>query len=212
MASCQCLSNKDPIIGNSVRMSDRRPKTSVRIVTSNNFYGKEKTRHDVVISYNNKKHNPRNGRDRIPLGFEKVMAFARFVERHKSENLLSLGDGNALTKGDFNIPTDVCFIPYLESLSEDRGDGDGVNEVLDCTRLGWCRTPGVKDNLLPVILYGLLPTNSIKGVVHVVRKLSICTPRRTSPKLKKVINSTRSDRDCIQNVFYVNRIYIWRVE
>lgn len=40
------------------------------------------------------------------------MSFARFVDKHKSGNIQFLGEAKALTKSDFSIPTEVCFVQY----------------------------------------------------------------------------------------------------
>lgn len=90
----------------------------------------------------------------------------KFSAKHKSGNTQSYRERKALPKNNFYISTKVCFVQYLELLSEEHNDSDGVHKALGCTRVELRRTPGVVKNLSPGSVYGLLPTGSIKSVVH----------------------------------------------
>lgn len=58
------------------------------------------------------------------------MTFARFTKRHKLGYVQLPKEGKALMNGDFNIPAEFYFVQYLQSLSEDRDDSDGVYNAL----------------------------------------------------------------------------------
>lgn len=84
-------------------------------------------------------------------------------------NLQSLRKRKALTKSDFNIPTEVCFVQYLEKLSKNCDDSDVADKVLGCMRLRWCQIPGTEPTFLSERVYGFVSASSIKGVMHMVR-------------------------------------------
>lgn len=138
-------------------MSDKRPKISVEIVTSTNLNGKVSTIQDIVMIHNNVNHKPRNGSDRNSDWFWKIMNIDGSAEGHRSENVQSPGEKNFLTKGNFNISTEAGRVQYLDPLSDDRDDSNGVEKALDCIRLRWCQTPGVEHNFLPGRMYSLVP-------------------------------------------------------
>lgn len=118
-------------------MGDRSPKISVRVVASTKFYeeGRKNGEHDGVMILYNENDNLRNDSDQILVCFGKVMTFSIFAEKLKLENIQSLGEGKALTKGNFNNSVEVCFVQCLDPYSEDREDSNGVGKALNCITL-----------------------------------------------------------------------------
>lgn len=111
------------------------PKSLYEKSTFSNFYGKGRTKYDVVMICSNENHSHWSGSDRIPVNFGEVLTFARSTEEHELGNIQTLGEGKALTKGDFKIPTEVCFVQYSEPISKYRDDSNGVQQCGQSTGL-----------------------------------------------------------------------------
>ena len=207
-------------LGDALLMKDDGRRFLQRVMATKSYYGSETERFDSVIVSCDKKEtrSPKtpslNENDRtVSVWFGKIICFLRVRKPSKESKECDRHQRRSCPACDNDTSKEICFLQWYELISTDMLPLDDFDKTLNCIRLRWQRNEGIVDKLQPSKEYGLVPVESIRGVVHVVRKdpflSSLCTgdPRRRA--CEKLLGDSE---DWLSEQFFVNRFMTYEVE
>ncbi|NJK52916.1 MAG: hypothetical protein HC936_08975 [Leptolyngbyaceae cyanobacterium SU_3_3] len=215
VSSCRAPTLRDRVKNGFVEFDDDGWRVIQRAVATDSFYGSSEGRYDtVLVSGEEDSDIPKNGcRSRkISVWIGKVLSFLRIASDVLENGLCPSHKKTCCIKCAYDAGKELCFVQWYEVLSNKIEKIDEIEKTLECLRIRWHRNPGSESNLSPSKEYALIPVESIRGVVHVVkRKFEL--PVLTEPTCQRMDaeRTGGSDVGWLSETFYVNRFYKYRL-
>ena len=139
------------------------------------------------------------------IWFAKVLSFLRIhtnldggpCENHNRRHCPECKEGSE---------QELCFVQFYDVLSEEKLPIDGIDKNLGCLRLHWQRHEGTMGSTCSSKQYGLMPIDSIRGLVNIVPADVEMGLLHKSKLRTMCYDKLRSDeKGWASDLFYVNR-------
>lgn len=197
----------DGHVGTSVFMPRTSFRQSQRVVAKARFYG-SKPRQDSVILESDTADDMFPTDQYFPVWFAKALAFVRINTTTDSSNERcsehSLKGCDACAS---NLHREFCFVQYYDVLGADNLEVDAIDKKLNCIRLRWHRTQG-DGSYASSREYGLVPVDSIRGRIHVVRgDVGMELVHESLHRKAQLVELCNGELGWPSQMFYVNRFY-----
>lgn len=202
-----------PVYNSSVLIERKNKRISQRVVSCASFYGSHRERFDSVMIENGDASSARCSTKNISVWFAQVLMFLRMVRDDEGTRKCQLHKRRSCPVCHHHAEDEWCFVRYYQVLDSTLLPLDGVDEVLRCHRLRWHRDGGVVGELSAAPEYGLVPADSIRGIVHVVRADFPLPCLASSDERRSNCDKIREGEEgMMSKLFYINRFYKCRGE
>lgn len=112
-------------------------------------------------------------------------------------------------KFDISWHSEGCFVQFLYVVDEKALIVDAVNVTLDCIRIQWTRNAGIAKELMPGKVYVLLPVDTIRGKVHIIRFDDVVGVLSPSEHCWEELIGLAEAKDCwTSEFFYLNKFHV----
>lgn len=169
-------------------------RISQRIVAKRKFYRWNEPRLDIVMDEGSASEGVDCPEGYMVIWFAKVLAFMRI----KSEI-----EGSSMFSEEEHV-----FVQFYKVIGSNDVRVDGIDSSLNCIRLKWQRTEGEEGTLSCSKQFGLIPIDSVGGLVHIVRAdAAMSLISDTVARKKEMADVGGGESGWPSEMFYVNRFY-----
>lgn len=142
-----------------------------RAVASDTFYGSKLESFDSVLITKSVHQNELSGTTySYSCWFAKVLRFITISHFENCSFKCPDHNRNNCRECSHCLSNDFCFIQWYEIMNKGCSFVDEIDRTLNSIRLRWQENPGKEGQLLASKENGLVPVESIRGVVRVVSK------------------------------------------